>query len=133
MSASCDDSGESVSNYRSGHVVARVAHHCACCPEPIRPGDTHYRASWLYDGRWEEFRRCARCHLLYLELVRLHEKHDIREDGDPNAERMGVDPQLDCGHSFEKVFGRKPPEELARLAFMTPDEVQGLLGSAVAT
>ncbi len=123
MSASCDD-GESVTNYRSGHVVARVEHECACCPEPICPGDTHYRANWLFEGSYDTFRRCARCHLLYLELVRLHEKEKIRDE---YGDLMGVDPELNCGHSFEKVFGREPPDELARLAFMTRAEVQALL------
>lgn len=127
MSASCDD-GESVERYRSGHVTARVEHTCACCPEPIRPGDVHYFASWLYEGAYETFRRCARCHLLYLELCKLHRKENIRDEyGDP----MGVDPELDCGHTFEKVFGRAPPEELQRLAFATTDEIQAMLAANV--
>jgi hypothetical protein len=126
VSQSCDD-GESVDNYQSGHVTARVAHTCHCCPETIRPGDIHFRASWVYEGRYDSFRRCARCHLLYLELVKLHRKHDIRDEF---GDLMGVDPELNCGHSFEKVFGREPPEELARLAFMTPAEVQALLAGA---
>lgn len=126
MSASCDDSGESVANYRSGHVVARVEHQCDCCAGTIRPGDTHYHASWFYEG-YCSFRRCARCHLLYLKLVSLHKAERILdEEGDP----MGVDPELNCGHSFEKVFGREPPEELARLAFMTRDEIQAMLAVA---
>jgi len=123
MSMSCDD-GESVENYQSGHVVARVEHGCACCPELIRPGDTHYRASWLYEGKYETFRRCARCHLLYLALVKLHKERKIVDDF---GDLMGVDPELNCGHTFEKIFGHEPPEELARLAFLTPGEVQALL------
>ena len=124
MSASCDDDGEPIANYRSGHVVARAEYPCACCSATIRPGDLHYSASWLWCGSYESFRRCARCHLLFLDLRALHKKHDIRdEDGSP----MGVDPELNCGHSFEKVFGREPPEELARLAFLTADEVQAML------
>lgn len=124
MSQSCDDDGETVFHYRSGHVTARSEHRCVCCPEPIRPGDIHYHASWNWEGRWESFRRCARCHLLYLELVALHKQHRILDD---YGDLMGVDPELNCGHTFEKVFGREPPEKLARLAFMTPDEVQSML------
>lgn len=130
MSTSCDDDdGEPIVNYRSGPTTARVAHPCDCCTALIRPGDIHYSASWLCCGNYESFRRCARCHLLYLELVKLHRKHDIRDDYN---EPMGVDPDLNCGHSFQKVFGREPPEELTRLAFLTPDEVQAMLATGAA-
>lgn len=126
MSTSCDDDGESPINFESGPKTARIEHECACCSGKIRPGDVYQRVSWLCPetARYEATVRCARCQLLYLELRKLHRDEDIRDD---YGEEMGVDPELACGHSFEKIFGRSPPEELARLAFATADEVQAML------
>lgn len=130
MSVSADDDGESPINFEHGPKTARREHTCVCCASTIRPGDTYQRVSWLCpeSRRYAAIVRCARCQLLYLALRKLHRAEDIR---DSDGEEMGVDPELSCGHSFEKVFGRAPPEELQRLAFLTADEVQSLLNVGV--
>lgn len=131
MSASCDDTGEHPVNFEAGPKTARREHACDCCSSKIRPGDVYERWSWLCpeSKKYTTLIRCARCELLYNALRKLHRDDDIRDD---DGDEMGVDPELNCGHSFEKIFGRSAPEELQRLAFMTRDEVQAMLATGAA-
>ena len=41
-----------------------------------------------------------------------------------------VDP-LHCGHDFQEVFRKEPPPDLARLAFLTPSEMQAEFSNAM--
>lgn len=120
MSVDCDG-GERPDVWREGPKRAHAAHRCCACGETIRPGDLYHYTFYLYDGDTCTLRRCARCEVLYRALVKLHNKEmpEVEDIGEP-----GVDPELGCGHTFEQVFKRPPPPELARLAFMTPDEMQ---------
>lgn len=122
MSVDCD--GEAPDLWRESPKRARVAHQCRACSETIRPGDLYHYTFFIYEGVNETLRRCARCEVLYRALVKLHqlERPEVEDVGEP-----GVAPELDCGHTFEQVFKRAPPEELARLAFMTPAEMQAEL------
>ena len=65
--------------------------------------------------------------------MRLHEnRHVIGYERSLTAEQRSLlyhEPEwpavaLNCGHEFKERWGREPPPELARLAFMTPAELQ---------
>lgn len=123
MSVDCD-SGDSPEVWSEKINKARVAHQCSACGEGIRPGDVYHYTFYIYDGNKNTIRRCARCEVLYRALVKLHnsERPEVED-----VEVPGVAPELDCGHTFEQVFKREPPPELARLAFLTPAEMQAEL------
>lgn len=123
MSIDCDG-GEYPDVFRESNRTAHLRHKCSACGEIIRPGDLYHHTFYIYDGSSNTIRRCARCEVLYRALVKLHQK-EMPEVED--VEVPGVAPELDCGHDFQAVFKRDPPPELARLAFMTPDEMQAEL------
>ncbi len=95
---------------------ARKEHRCSACRETIRRGDLYERDFAVWGGSANVVKRCMRCEALYQELCKLH----------VNSDDLGVDWELRCGHTFEDVFQRPPPPELAALAFMTKDEAQSL-------
>jgi hypothetical protein len=99
---------------------ARKEHRCRACRETIRVGDVYEYTFFLYEGEAGDCKRCLRCKAIYDELVRRH-------DGDWDE---GVDYELNCGHSWDEVHGGEPPEHIARLAFMLPDEMQAELAPA---
>jgi len=107
---------EEVYTFYKEHVrTARKEHRCAACDEPISPGHKYTIVSWLYDGEAESLKRCRRCQLIHEHLRPLGYKEDMWPD-----ERLG------CGEEYRQHWGHDPPEEIARLAFLTPDEVQKL-------
>lgn len=87
---------------------ARIEHRCFACGEGIRPGDLYHVLSGKWDGRWERYKHCARCWSMFALLA--------AETCEP------VDLSLDCGEVWEN-----PPDDVAALAFMTPDEAQDRL------
>jgi hypothetical protein len=91
---------------------ARKEHRCFACKEAIRPGDRYRKVIQIYDGEFEIFKHCLRCWRLMNAIL------------DAGAETVQWD--LNCGTSWEKAFERPIPDEVAALAFMTPDEAQGL-------
>lgn len=106
----CDsDDFDSATDLRRGWVRARKQHRCYACREAIRPGDRYHEWVSKQEGELDTARHCARCYLLMEALWA------------SGAE--AVDWSLDCGVSYEEVFG-PIPEHVARLAFMTPDEAQ---------
>ena len=110
-----------------GFRVATEAARCCACREPIPVGAT-FRDAYQegttveededgedveVDGdRMPQCLRCAKIHDHLLELLR--------------AEKQGEVPSwdLDCGHEYEERWGREPPPEIARLAFVSADELQ---------
>lgn len=49
--------------YREDWRTARKAHHCVECRRPrIQPGDRYMDITGLWEGRWDQYRRCERCH-----------------------------------------------------------------------
>jgi hypothetical protein len=92
---------------------ARKEHRCCACRETIRAGDRYHYVSGIWEGGPASFKHCARCWAMFAELT------ERTRWGD------SVALQLDCGQSWEDVFTDAPPDEIAALAFLTPDEAQG--------
>src|SRR5690606_9515832 len=92
---------------------ARSDYRCCACRETIRRGDRYARQYVLFEGKYQNWKRCLRCEAIYQWLV----------ENNPDSD-SGVDERLNCGHTFEDIHGEPPPLELARLAFMTADEAQ---------
>lgn len=86
---------------------------CVACKEVIRKGDRYAKvfAVWC-DGK-DHLRRCLRCQEMHTQL-----RKTLMES------EQWPDERLNCGETYEQHFERPPPEELARLAFLTRDEAQ---------
>jgi len=91
---------------------ARKAHVCCACHQTIRPRDRYHYTSIVFDGSAGSYKHCARCRMI-LENI-------SAASGDY------VYIRLDCGQLWEDVIG-KVPDEIAALAFMTPDQAQTAL------
>lgn len=94
---------------------ARKAHTCSACKETICVGHRYARVCIIFDGSTETVKRCIRCQ-------RIHEHLRSIAPGE-----MWPDERLDCGEEYEEHWGGPPPEEVARLAFLTADEAQALV------
>jgi hypothetical protein len=126
-------------------VRARKEHRCHACKETIERGHLYARHTLIYGGEVDETIRCLRCDTIYQELVVIHreanerarrERHASRQPGYFNQKLTDEqhrllnhdsdwpDVALNCGHEFKERWGVEPPPELARLAFMTPAELQ---------
>ena len=93
--------------------TSRKERKCTACGETIERGHKYVRVTSLYDARWQNVAvRCWRCELIYRHLQSI-----MPSDEEP-------EPNLDCGHTYERKWKRSPPEHIARLAFLTPDEAQ---------
>lgn len=96
---------------------ARKAHKCDCCGEPIERGHIYATHFTLYEGTTEYVKRCLRCEALYDALTERMRAAGTLGDETPDL-------FLNCGHDYEERWGEAPPPELARLAFLTPAEMQ---------
>ena len=115
MSVDCSD-GEYADVDRERTIRAAKEHRCAACKETIRRSDIYVLHKILFDGDWETVKRCLRCDAMYHALdVKLKKASDYEE---------AADIRLNCGHEYKKRWGEEPPPELARLAFLTADEMQ---------
>ena len=123
MSLDCYD-GDPAEVYNERSVRAAKERPCDACDDPIRRGDIYIRDALLYDGRWDIVVRCLRCDAIYQHLVKVHEEDRRKRDHEEYPDRS-----LNCGHTYQKRWGHDPPPEIARLAFMTPDEVQAELAA----
>jgi hypothetical protein len=106
----CDDDYDCSEPIASEWRRARKEHRCFACHEAIRPGDRYHFEAQKYD-EFETFKHCARCWAIANAIL------------SAGAESVRWD--LNCGVSWEEAFGAEPPDEVAALAFMTPDEAQG--------
>lgn len=88
---------------------ARKEHRCFACRETIRVGD-RYHFTAQRDDEFCMFKHCARCWAMGQAVLRA------------GADSWQYD--LRCGVSWQEAFGGDPPDEVARLAFLTPDEAQ---------
>jgi hypothetical protein len=95
------------------HRKARKQHECAACHETIPIGHVYANHFSVFEGTAETVKRCMRCELIYQHLCSIEEDPDFSP-----AQR------LDCGHSYEENWCRPPPDHVAKLAFMTPEEIQ---------
>lgn len=99
---------------------ARKEHACSACRETIRRGDLYVRHVCIFERRPSVALRCLRCDVMYHALDKKIQQHS---DGDAAA-----DWRLECGHEYQDRWGEEPPEDLARLAFMTAAEQQAEFG-----
>lgn len=97
---------------------ARKDHTCECCHEVIPRGHRYATHFLVYDGTTDYIKRCLRCDAIY----------DALEAKMKAAKTYGYeevpDVRLNCGDTYLERWGVDPPPELARLAFMTPAEIQ---------
>ena len=114
--------GEPIDRY--GHELrkSKKDRKCTACRETIRKGDFYAYQFWLCDGSYSSSERCLRCEAIYVTLTPKVRERD-REDF--------CAPDLDCGHTWEENFNEPPPPEVARLAFMTREEMQAEFGSVI--
>lgn len=119
MSIDCYDA-EPATIWQETRVRANKEHQCSACEGPIPGGHIYVLHKIFFDGRWSTVKRCLRCDFLYHTL---NDKLLAASDGDAAA-----DVRLNCGHTYEEQWNEPPPPELARLAFMTPDEMQAEFG-----
>ncbi len=103
--------GEYYGFYRELRRVARKPHECCACEIPISPGDIYYTISAAFDGRIDDWKRCARCQFIHEQL------RDICQSDD-----SWPDEKLNCGHTFEERWEHAPPAWMAALAFWQPGD-----------
>lgn len=101
------------------YVRARRSHDCCACGETIRRGDVYMRRFICSDHHPCTYKQCLRCSEITEHLLKTHRTMD---------DDVGVALDLDCGHTYEEIHGEPPPEHIARLAFLTKDEMQAQLG-----
>jgi len=97
---------------------ARKEHRCCACRETIRVGDLYRRTFVVYEREPETFKHCLRCTAMFDAIIRAQRGADL------DYWERGVAWRLDCGHDWQEMFDDDPPPEVARLAFLTPDEAQ---------
>jgi hypothetical protein len=145
VSVDCGDSGEEVVVDNQRRVRARKEHRCHACKETIERGHLYVRHTLIYGGQVDETIRCLRCDTIYQELVVIHRQANEEARQERMASRAPgyydklltdeqkrllyydsdwPDVSLNCGHEFKERWGREPPPELARLAFLLPSEIQ---------
>jgi hypothetical protein len=145
MSVDCGDGDEPVVVNNERRMRARKEHRCHACKETIERGHLYARHTLIYGGEVDETIRCLRCDTIYRELCVIHRAANERAMQERRASREpGYYSQaltyeqtrwlnyesdwpaiaLDCGHDFQERWQRDPPPELARLAFLTPAEIQ---------
>jgi hypothetical protein len=90
---------------------ARKAHLCSACGEAIRIGDLYWRIGTIFEREARSLRRCQRCQEIHVHLRGL-------------GDDMWPDEWLNCGEEYEHHWARKTPEEIAALAFVSPEEMQ---------
>jgi len=93
--------------------VARKDHTCYGCDVRIKPGETYYKTSTLFDGRWSNWKHCERCDALMSAIEKQY-----RDAGDYG---MAIDPRFACGISWEDAFGEQP-EWVQEFAFWRPGD-----------
>jgi len=108
----CDGEFEGSVRIESSWRKARKTHRCFACRREIRVGDRYHREFQEYEGEADFYKHCARCWAIVEALF---------ENG---AESVQWD--LACGTDWVAAFGDDPPENVARLAFVTLDEAQEL-------
>jgi len=106
------DSCDTIEAFRSTFRTARKKHKCCACWETISPGHRYWVAEGVCEGVWESWKQCLRCHEIYTILDGKSSFYETPELS------------LDCGESWEDVFGEPPPLDVAALAFLTPEEAQ---------
>jgi len=105
---------ECYTSYEETFPRARKEHTCGACGDRI-PGGHRYARVFIResaDGDCYTVKRCLRCQHIHEHLRMI----------DPGSQ--WPDEELDCGEEYESHWGVPPPDSIARLAFLTPDEAQ---------
>lgn len=102
--------------YQEHERRARKQHVCDACGDPILPRHRYFKISWVFDGRADSVKRCLGCQAVHLHLRKLGQKDD-----------MWPSETLSCGEEYTEHWGKPPPEHIARLAFLSPEEKQALV------
>lgn len=110
----CDSDYDSVTTLTREWRRAKKTHKCYACYEEIRPGDRYHVAIELSDG-FQVFKHCARCWMMVEAIW--------------HAGATSVQYDLNCGVAWEDEFDDMP-DDVAALAFLTPDEAQALVKDA---
>ena len=100
--------------YDERHVRAHKEHRCGACNETIEIGHTYWRIGVVFDRSAETHKRCERCQKIHVHL---------RDLGDP-YDMLWPDENLNCGEEYRDHWGEEPPEEIAALAFVRPQDLQ---------
>ncbi len=116
MSVEVDYDSPSAEVYREDIRCARKGHRCDACRETIRPGDLYCDTFIVFERDPERIRRCLRCGSIFRILF----QKMLRETNGEEQPAL----RLDCGHTWRARWEEDPPPEIARLAFLTPDEIQ---------
>ncbi len=104
----CDLDGEVAEVQDTYTRRARKDYWCCACGDKIERTHLYKRTGALFDGSWSTYRHCLRCWAMLDAIFKRGESASW---------------YLDCGESWEDVFGELP-DDVARLAFMTPEEAQ---------
>lgn len=113
MSGDWDDEPAAV--WSETHVRARKAHRCSACSEEILAGHGYVRHVIINEvgDRPTVIKRCSRCEAIYRHLRSIESDYLDQPD-----------PRLDCGHTYDEIHGKPPPDDVAALAFALPGETQ---------
>lgn len=98
---------------------ARKVHVCYACREQIRVGDAYQVSRCISTSRYtpfEWYKHCLRCAAMLDAIVKARPEDSIAWD-------------LACGEDWRDTIGELP-DEVAALAFMTPDDAQKTLAGA---
>jgi len=108
----CDPADGTCPVWERVRRTARKSHVCEGCTETIDPGTVYFVTSALWEGEWSRWKHCIRCDAMFNAII------------NANAEfgyYVAVDPRLDCGESWDSVFGATP-EHIQALAFWLPGD-----------
>jgi hypothetical protein len=103
--------------YKNVRRKASKAHACSACRDTIPAGHQYHAITIVDDGDVYTYKRCLRCEQIHAHLA-------ARCRALKDWSHHWPDEELNCGHSYEERWGEAPPEEIAALAFVTPEEMQ---------
>jgi len=108
--------------YHKTRRKARKEHRCCACGETILSGHVYVYVGLVWEGRGENYKRCLRCDTIFDAIVARQQAASRHGYAD-----QWPDEDLNCGHTWRENFEEDPPEEVARLAFMSREEAQETL------
>ena len=112
----CDDADYSYAVQSERFPRARKVHLCCACGESIRVGDKYAYSVAIGQEGFDSYKHCLRC---YTMLEAIQEAHSR------NGSEIAIAWELNCGEDWTDAIGELP-NEIARLAFLTHDEIQQL-------
>lgn len=91
---------------------SRKRRQCCACEETISIGHRYVHIYAVGEEGVETYDRCLRCDAIFQAVSAKADRSEAIAD------------RLDCGHTWEERFENPPPPEIARLAFILPEEAQ---------